>query len=156
LIILRLTRPGPGVASPLDSCYFSRISCEILLRSVQVEEAEMTPVRLAAVDALVLCLIVIGSGSSRADGENGTSARGPLDGMSFIGTLGPEGKPGDRDDVIKFAGGHFWSENCVPCGFPPGPYWVRYEDAAIHFQGELESPSSGHFSYVGTVEDGAS
>lgn len=85
--------------------------------------------------------------------QQAVTVRGPLDGMSFVGTLGPDGKPGDRDDVIHFADGQFWSENCVPCGFPPGPYWVRYQDDAIHFRGELNSPESGEFVYSGVVQD---
>jgi hypothetical protein len=72
--------------------------------------------------------------------------------MSFVGSLGPEGEPGDRDDVIHFADGQFWSENCVPCGFPPGRYWVRYEDDEIHFRGNLRSPDNGEFSYRGVVQ----
>lgn len=86
-------------------------------------------------------------------GENGVKARGPLDGMNFVGTLGPEGKPGDREDIIHFADGQFWSENCVPCGFRPGPYWVRVEDDRIHFRGKLSSPESGEFSYTGVVQN---
>jgi hypothetical protein len=89
---------------------------------------------------------------SAKDGENGVPAQGPLDGMSFVGTLGPEGKPGDRDDVIHFADGQFLSEGCVPCGFSPGPYWVRFEDEAIHFRGELSSAENGTFSYSGVVQ----
>ena len=72
--------------------------------------------------------------------------------MSFVGTLGPEGEPGDRDDIIHFADGQFWSEGCVPCGFPPGPYWVRFAEDGIHFRGELSSADNGEFSYTGVVK----
>lgn len=109
--------------------------------------------RIIAIAALTLCLVAIEPLLSSAGSEDGTSASGPLDGMSFVGALGPEGKPGDRDDVIHFADGQFWSDNCVPCGFPPGPYWVRYEGDEIHFRGELRSPESGEFAYSGVVRD---
>ncbi len=79
---------------------------------------------------------------------------GQLDGMHFVGRFGPAGKPGDRKDSIYFADGHFWSANCVPCGFAPGVYWVRASAEGIHFRGELESPDRGRFVYTGLVRDG--
>lgn len=81
-------------------------------------------------------------------------AQGPLDGMKFVGTFGPEGEPGDREDVLYFGDGHFWSRNCVPCGFPPGEYWVRYSGGAVHFRGELQSSERGRFAYSGVIRDG--
>jgi hypothetical protein len=80
-------------------------------------------------------------------------ASGPLDGMSFAGVFGPENGRDDRDDVLYFDDGQFWSEKCVACGFKPGPYWVRFDDAAVHFRGELESDDRGRFTYTGVVRD---
>lgn len=103
----------------------------------------------AALVALVLAWPVApGAG----DGQLGAHA--PLDGLHFVGRLGPEGQAADRDDTLYFADGQFWSENCVPCGFAPGPYWTRHAEDSIHFRGELHSPESGTFSYQGVVQDG--
>jgi hypothetical protein len=79
---------------------------------------------------------------------------GPLDGRSFSGDFGPQGRPADRSDTIHFDDGKVWSEACVPCGFAPAPYWVRHEGDAIHVRAELHSPTSGTFVYQGVVRDG--
>lgn len=76
---------------------------------------------------------------------------GPLDGLVFTGEFGPEGEPADRTDTLYFGNGRFWSENCIPCGFPPGIYRVRRADGAIRFQGKLHSPERGTFRYEGVV-----
>jgi len=36
----------------------------------------------------------------------------PLDGMTFIGALGPDGKPTDVNDVFVFENGTFVSKEC--------------------------------------------
>ncbi|WP_166264626.1 hypothetical protein [Marinobacter caseinilyticus] len=80
-----------------------------------------------------------------------TNAAGvqPLDGRVFSGQFGDEGKPADRGDTLYFSDGMFWSENCIPCGFPPAPYWVRETREGIHFFGTLQSDERGTFTYQG-------
>lgn len=108
---------------------------------------------------LAVLLVMLVTLPAAASGENGgaedgdAAARGPLDGMRFVGSFGPEGEPADREDTLYFANGRFWSKNCVPCGFSPGRYWVRYTEDGIHFKGELKSPESGRFFYAGVVQD---
>lgn len=80
-----------------------------------------------------------------------TGPRGPLDGLSFSGRFGVQGEPPDRTDTLHFRDGHFWSENCVPCGFAPGLYWVRRDGGRIHFRGELASAERGRFRFAGEV-----
>lgn len=82
------------------------------------------------------------------------SASGPLDGLSFEGMFGPADGSSDVADVLFFRDGHFWSENCIPCGFSPGPYRARRTDEGIHFEGMLESPDRGRFHYTGVVKGG--
>jgi len=86
-----------------------------------------------------------------AGGQDG--ARGALDGMAFVGKIGPAGAP-DMDDALYFEDGHFWSQACTRCGFAPGPYWYRHIGDAIEFHGVLESEERGRFSYLGIVRDG--
>lgn len=83
-----------------------------------------------------------------------TFSSGALDGMSFVGKLGPAGKPLDRDDTVYFRDGQFWSMGCVRCGFQPGAYYARSANGGIEFQGVLESIERGRLSYSGTVSDG--
>ena len=94
-------------------------------------------------------------GAETLPGPHEVTAHGPLDGMIFRGTLGPADSFEDgRSDTLYFHNGHFWSEQCVPCGFMPGRYWVHRTADAVHFRGELTSPVSGSFDYTGTVRDG--
>lgn len=76
--------------------------------------------------------------------------RGPLDGMSFVGKIGPEDKR-DLDDELHFATGQFWSSNCLACGYQPGAYWTRRVGDSIQFQGSLPSADGGQFDYSGRV-----
>jgi len=111
--------------------------------------------RVRALATLLLSLSVLllaplaGSGGDTGSGRT----HGPLDGMVFVGKLGPAANP-DRDDVLYFDDGHFWSRACISCGFAPGPYWVRRVGERIEFRGVLESPERGRFHYVGRVQDG--
>lgn len=94
-------------------------------------------------------------GAALADSakQSRPKASGPLDGMSFVGRIGPQGQP-DLDDTIYFNDGQFWSAACTRCGFAPAPYWARRVGDAIEFRGTLESPERGVFTYVGVVRDG--
>jgi hypothetical protein len=108
--------------------------------------------RAASLGALLVALFPALSALGDDGPPNGRY--GPLDGKSFAGELGPQGRPSDRPDILHFGDGKVWSEACVPCGFAPAPYWVRYDGDAIHFQAELHSPASGTFAYLGVVRDG--
>jgi len=105
------------------------------------------PVRLATVAVLVL---LAAGGGVLADPAETPTTRGPLDGMAFVGKIGPEGAA-DVDDVLYFNDGHFWSAACTKCGFAPSHYWVRHVGQAIEFRGVLESRERGEFTYRGLV-----
>ena len=79
------------------------------------------------------------------------TASGPLDGMIFVGKIGPKGNP-DLDDELHFRDGKFWSDACTKCGFKPGEYWVRNLGDRIQFRGELVG-DRGTFVYKGEVYD---
>ncbi len=76
---------------------------------------------------------------------------GPLDGMSFVGKIGPE-ESRDLDDELHFVAGQFWSSNCVACGYKPGNYWTRTVGDSIQFRGSLQSSDRGKFEFSGRVE----
>lgn len=111
-----------------------------------------------AVASLILTLALLAPGPVRSEEDEPAaipvSSRGPLDGLSFEGMFGPPDGSSDRADVLYFSDGHFWSENCVPCGFLPGPYRARQTEEGIRFEGLLKSPDRGRFRYTGLVKDG--
>ncbi len=78
---------------------------------------------------------------------------GLLDGMSFIGKIGPEGNR-DLDDELHFVAGQFWSTNCAACGYQPGTYWSRSVGDSIEFHGSLLSGDGGSFDFAGRVVGG--
>lgn len=108
-----------------------------------------------ALRAAILCVaMILLAPLAASGGESGSDrAQGPLDGMAFVGKIGPAGDP-DLDDVLYFEDGHFWSKACTRCGFAPAPYWVRKVAEGIEFRGVLESPERGRFHYLGRVHDG--
>lgn len=114
--------------------------------------------RLGAGTAVVLAILASPTAAQDAREVDKTvasarTAQGPLDGMSFVGKIGPEDKP-DLNDELHFAAGQFWSTNCVACGYQPGPYWSRRVGDDIHFHGALQSANGGRFDYTGRVVGG--
>lgn len=111
------------------------------------------PWRVALLLTVIVCASPLGA-DSRLTAEQ-TNSSGPLDGMAFVGRLGPADENGEpTDDTLFFRNGHFWSKVCVPCGFLPGRYWVHRTAEAIQFRGQLESAEGGTFVYFGEYRDG--
>lgn len=79
---------------------------------------------------------------------------GPLDGMIFVGELGPDGKPKDTADTFVFANGAFVSKECeLRCKFPARPYFVRNSDNKIEFVSETKCPyKNATIIWRGTIE----
>lgn len=101
---------------------------------------------------LVACASALPIGLSALPGTADAQealAQGPLDGMVFVGKIGPKGAP-DLDDELHFQDGKFWSVNCIECGFQPGAYWVRRVGDAVRFRGELTG-ERGTLAYAGEV-----
>jgi hypothetical protein len=111
--------------------------------------------RIGAGIAVVLAILASPTAAqdARAADNSAASAHGPLDGMSFVGKIGPEDNR-DLDDELHFAAGQFWSTNCVACGYQPGTYWSRRVGDSIHFHGTLQSAEGGRFDYSGRVVGG--
>ena len=112
----------------------------------------------SSVAFIALALILVALWPIRAEVSEQTArsveASHALDGQSFKGMFGPPDGSSDRADELHFRDGRFWSKNCVPCGFLPGPYraWVTAE--GTRFEGVLQSPERGRFLYQGLVKDG--
>ena len=81
---------------------------------------------------------------------------GRLDGLTFVGQLGPIGRPGDVEDTLVFANGMFVSEECeVRCNYPASPYYTRIRGDALEFVSETRCPhKDATIIWRGTVSDG--
>ena len=86
--------------------------------------------------------------------ESGTSGSGPLDGMTFTGALGPDGKPKDIADTFVFANGKFVSKECeLRCKYPARPYFVRQKGNQTEFVSETQCPyKDAKIIWRGTVK----
>ncbi len=92
---------------------------------------------------LIALIALTGSATAStasADANPDTSA-GPLDGMTFVGMLGPDGKPKDVPDSFVFENGTFVSKECeLRCQYPARPYFVREEGGKTLFISETQCP----------------
>ncbi len=81
---------------------------------------------------------------------------GPLDGMTFTGMLGPEGRPKDIADTFVFAGGTFVSKECeLRCDYPARPYAAVETDDGWRFESVTRCPyKDATIVWRGTVRDG--
>lgn len=92
---------------------------------------------------------------SASIGDNDTeTVSGPLDGMTFRGALGPDGKPKDTPDVFVFENGTFVSKECESrCKYPARPYFVRVNGSKTEFISETRCPyKDARIVWRGTVE----
>lgn len=73
--------------------------------------------------------------------ETEEAVPGPLDGLTFRGALGPDGKPKDIPDVFVFENGTFVSKECeLQCKYPARPYFVRINGSKTEFISETQCP----------------
>ncbi len=77
-----------------------------------------------------------------------------LDGKTFAGELGGVGKPALTQDLFVFREGMFVSEECERrCGYPAGPYWVRFDGDGVQFKAEIPClKSDATMVWNGTVK----
>jgi hypothetical protein len=73
--------------------------------------------------------------------ETEETVPGLLDGLTFRGALGPDGKPKDTPDVFVFENGTFVSKECeLRCKYPARPYFVRINGSKTEFISETQCP----------------
>jgi len=79
---------------------------------------------------------------------------GPLDGLTFTGALGPDGKPKDTADTFVFENGTFVSKQCeLRCSYPARPYFVRVNGSKTEFISETQCPyKDARIVWRGTVD----
>lgn len=128
-------------------------------RETYTTSAEMirnvTFLAVAAVVSTIFLFALTSVGSEESEqSAMPVSGSGLLDGLSFEGMFGPPDGLSDRPDMLHFRDGQFWSKNCVPCGFLPGPYRAWTTNEGVRFEGILASADRGRFLYQGVVRDG--
>ena len=81
---------------------------------------------------------------------------GPLDGMAFVGALGPAGQPKDVADTFVFSDGTFVSKECeIRCKYPARPYYARTTGNVIEFVSETKCPyKDAKIVWRGQLKDG--
>ncbi len=103
-----------------------------------------------------ITLICIALAPSIGAGDNhvASAAAGPLDGMTFVGMLGPDGKPKDIADTFVFENGSFVSKECeLRCKYPARPYFVRKDGDKTLFISETQCPyKDAKIIWRGTVD----
>jgi hypothetical protein len=82
------------------------------------------------------------------------TAAGPLDGLSFRGAVGPDGKPKDIPDLFVFENGSFVSRECeLRCEYPARPYFVRQIGSKTEYISETKCPyKDAKIVWRGTIE----
>ena len=83
--------------------------------------------------------------------EPGNREEGILDGMVFIGHVGPKGGAADDVDEIYFQNGQFHSTSCNKYGFGSAPYVVSEDDNGIIFKAVTHSTKHGQIVWEGRV-----
>ena len=83
-----------------------------------------------------------------------TAVAGSLDGLSFRGAIGPDGKPKDIPDLFVFENGNFVSKECeLSCEYPARPYFVRQNGSKTEFISETKCPyKDAKIVWRGTIE----
>ena len=121
--------------------------------------------RFDAISTILLAVIlglasVLQISAANEDNSNsGTAATeetvpGPLDGLTFRGAVGPDGKPKDISDTFVFENGTFVSKECeLRCKYPARPYFVRTSGNKTEFISETKCPyKDAKIVWRGTVE----
>jgi hypothetical protein len=107
----------------------------------------MNKSRLILASVLSIFILFIAS-------TNMAEAQGLLDGKSYSGQNGEQGKGPDREDILYFKDGMFISESCHKYNFKSGKYKAWQEGPKTHFKAVTVSPSHGQLAWQGTLIDG--
>src|SRR3989304_5277524 len=87
--------------------------------------------------AMVLCVCLFFISRDVSAGQ------GPLDGKTFVGETGENGKSGGGKDTLTFKDGNFHSTGCDQYGFCDGAYTSTVNGDSIQFEAVTTSPTKG-------------
>jgi len=99
----------------------------------------------------VIGLITMALSGETARGSSPGSGAGILDGMVFVGHVGPKGRDADGEDEVVFQNGQLLSTSCSAYGFESAPYTASRSGDSIIFSAVTHSPKHGQIKWQGTV-----
>ena len=76
-----------------------------------------------------------------------------LDGQTFVGPTGEQGKSAYASETLEFRNGKLYSVECARWGFGDGVVTTRQEGDAIHFEAETFSKEYGKMVWRGVVRE---
>ena len=94
---------------------------------------------------------MIGISGETAKADSPSNEIGILDGMVFVGHVGPKGRGPDGEDEIVFQDGQFLSTGCSKYGFGSAPYIATRDGNNIIFTAVTHSPKNGQINWQGKI-----
>ena len=76
---------------------------------------------------------------------------GIVDGMVFIGHIGPKDGEANGEDEVVFQNGQFLSTSCTKYGFRSAPYIASHDGDRIVFKAVTHSPKHGTINWEGQI-----
>jgi len=76
---------------------------------------------------------------------------GIIDGMVFIGHVGPKDGEANGEDEVVFQNGKFLSTSCSKYGFRSAPYSASQDGDRIVFKAITHSPEHGKINWEGQI-----
>jgi len=105
--------------------------------------------------ALGAWMLLLAGRSAVQSPARAAGGHGALDGKSFVGSTGPQGKAADGKETIVFADGRFRSLACDPYGFGDADYTTTTAaDGALRFHAVTKSAKQGTIEWDGVVRAG--
>jgi hypothetical protein len=99
----------------------------------------------------MVCLFMAGASFVTPPATSSDKDAVVLDGMVFVGHVGPVGKAANGEDEIVFQDGLFLSTSCVKYGFGTAPYEAHREGDVIVFSATVKSSKHGQIEWHGTI-----
>lgn len=95
--------------------------------------------------------IGLGISGANVGADSLNNKKGILDGMVFVGHVGPKGSEANGEDEVVFQDGQFLSTSCSKYGFVSAPYTASREGDNIIFTAVTHSPKNGQIHWQGKV-----
>jgi hypothetical protein len=109
---------------------------------------------------LLLLAAVLGTAAATGPGAaqdappETAPAAATLDGKTFVGEWGEQGKDKGEAQTFVFRDGSFEVPGTSRLGFTAGPYTVEPDGSTTIFSAETQSPKQGKMRWSGTALDG--
>lgn len=100
---------------------------------------------------IITSFLAVGLSGESANADSPSNEAGILDGMVFIGHVGPKGREANGEDEIVFQDGQFLSTSCSKYGFGSAPYITFRDGNNVIFTATTHSPKNGQINWQGKV-----